>query len=341
MSKYIFANEDRPDIAAAIAGKLMGGAAKHVAPRLFPIVKTGQRAGSWYLAQLADASVVSNRTYGDALTGTHKANASKSWSTTSQETRICLTDADIEDMGGADQAILASAEGAVRPLGLKLDALAYSALATAASTPANLDPDAPFKAIADAAVKVKRYGDPILVCSESWLNAYVANTTVALHLRGLYGDRIIQDVVTGIDKALEAAGIAFGCKGILVADDAAFGTTVDTTYTTDATKAFIVGLADMGSNPLATAKTTPVLGLMPIFVPGDESEIQVETSYNSSTRVNNVDAIVWACTLTANSGAAKAVAIPGSGWVKGLAPQVTVNAPAAEAAAGSGGDGQS
>ena len=221
MSKYILRNEDRPDIAAAVAGKLMGGAAKHIAARLFPIIKTKQRDGSWYLATITDATVVSGRSYGDALTGTHKANSKKTWSTTSQETRICLTDADIEDMGGVDAAVLASAEGSVRPLALKLDNLAYAAVKTAASTPAQLNPGAPFKAIAAAAVAVKRYGEPYLVCSESWLNEYVANSIVALHLRGLYGDRIIQDIATGVDKALEAAGIAFGVKGIIIADDQA------------------------------------------------------------------------------------------------------------------------
>ena len=54
---------------------------------------------------------------------------------------------------------------------------------------------------------------------------------------------------------------------------------------------------------------------MPIFIPGDDSEIQVDTSYDSSTRVNYVDATVWADALTVNSGAAKAVAIPASGWI--------------------------
>ncbi len=318
MSKYILPNESRPDIAASINGKLIGGAAKHVAPRLFPIVKTGQRDGSWYLAEPVDATVVTSRSYGNSLSGTHKANAKKTWSTASHEARICLTDADIEDMGGIDTAVLASAEGSVLPLALKLDNLAYAAVKTAAGAAATLNPVAPFAAIADAAVKVKRYGEPYLVCSESWLNAYVSNTVVALHLRGLYGDRIIQDITTGVDKALEAAGIAFGVKGIIIADDAAFGTTEGTVYTTDATNAFVVALRDMGANPLITAKTQPVFGLMPMFVPGDEGEIQVDTAYDADSKVNYVDASVWAAALTVNAGAAKAVAIPATGWVTGL-----------------------
>ena len=340
MSKYILPNESRPDIAAALKDKLIGGAAKHVAPRLFPIVKAGQRDGSWYLAELVDASVVSGRSYGNSLSGTHKANAKKTWSTTSQETRICLTDADIEDMGGIDTAVLASAEGCVRPLALKLDNLAYLAVKTAASTPAQLSPLAPFAAIATAAVKVKRYGEPHLVCSESWLNAYVANTVVALHLRGLYGDRIIQDITTGVDKALMAAGIAFGVKGIILADDLAFGTTADSTSTTDATNAFVVALRDMGANPLITAKTQPVFGLMPVFVPGDEGEIQVDTSFDSDSKVNNVDATVWAAALTVNAGAAKAVAIPATGWVTGL-PVDTDPAPDSSASSSSSSSGSS
>ena len=321
MSKYILPNEPRADIAAAVKGTLMGGAAKHIAPRLFPVVKTGQRDGSWYLSQFVNPGVTTGRSYGNALTGTHKANAKKTWSTSSHENRVCLTDADIEDMGGLDPAVLASAEEGVRAIALKLDNLAYLAVKTAASTPADLNPAAPFKAIADAARAVKRYGDPWLVCGESWLNTYVANENVALHLRGLYGDRIFLDITTGVESVLNAVGVAFGVKGIIVGDDDAFtylSNPADTTSgAVDATNGFVVALRDMGASPLATAKVQPVFGLMPIFVPGDEGEVQVETSYDSSTRVNNVDTVVWATALTVNAGAAKAVAIPASGWYTG------------------------
>ena len=336
MSKYILPNESRADIATAIKDQLMGGAARHIAPRLFPIVKTGQRAGSWYLATFAGPSVTSGRSYGNTLSGTHKANSSKSWETARQESRVCLEDADIEDMGGIDPAVLASAEEGLRAIGVKLDNLAYLAVKTAASTPAEISPVAPFAAIADAAVKVKRYGEPYLVCGESWLNQFVKNTTVQLTLRGLYGDRIFLDITTGVESVLSAVGVAFGVKGIIVGDDAAFTYLANSADATsgvvDKTNAFVVALRDMGANPLVTAKVQPVFGLMPVFIPGDDAEVQVETSYDAGGKVNNVDATVWAAALTVNAGAAKAVAIPATGWVTGL--PVDTN-PAAESSSSS------
>ncbi len=319
MSKYILPNESRADIAAAVIPQLMGGAAKHIAPRLFPIVKTGQRAGTWYLATFAGPSVTSGRSYGNTLSGTHKSNSDKSWTTARQESRVCLEDADIEDMGGIDPAVLASAEEGVRAVSLKLDNLAYLAVKTAASTPAQLNPGAPFAAIADAAVKVKRYGEPYLVCGESWLNEFVKNALVQVTLRGLYGDRIFLDITTGAESILNAVGVAFGVKGIIVGDDAAFSylsNPADTTSVTlDKTNAFVVALREMGANPLITAKVQPVFGLMPVFIPGDAGEVQVDTSFDPDGKVNNVDATVWATALTVNAGAAKAVAIPASGWI--------------------------
>ena len=319
MSKYILPNESRADIAAAVIPQFMGGAAKHIAPRLFPIVKTGQRAGSWYLAKFAGPSVTSGRSYGTSLSGTHKANDATSWETVRQESRICLEDADIEDMGGVDPAVLASAEEGVRAVCLKIDNVAYLAVKTAASTPAELNPGAPFAAIADAAVKVKRYGEPYLVCGESWLNQFVKNALVQVTLRGLYGDRIFLDITTGAENILNAVGVAFGVKGIILGDDEAFSYLSNpadaTSVVVDKTNAFVVALRDMGSNPLLTAKVQPVFGLMPVFIPGDAGEVQVDTSYNSEDKVNNVDSTVWAKPTTVNAGAAKAVAIPASGWV--------------------------
>ncbi len=322
MSKYILPNESRPDIAAGVVSQLMGGAARHIAPRLFPIVKTGQRAGSWYLATFAGPSVTTGRSFGNTLSGTHKANSPKSWETARHESRVKLEDADIEDMGGVDPAVLASAEEGVRAVSLKLDNVAYLAAKTAASTPAELNPVAPFAAIADAAVKVKRYGEPYLFCGESWLNEFVKNALVQLTLRGLYGDRIILDITTGVESVLKAVGVAFGVKGILVGDDEAFSYLSNpadaTSVVLDKTNAFVIALRDMGANPLLTAKVQPVFGLMPVFLPGDESEVQVDTSYDSDVKVNNVDATVQAAALVVNAGACKAVAIPATGWATGF-----------------------
>lgn len=311
-------SESRPDIAAGISAKIMLGGANLVFPKIFPVHPVKDKGGNLYVATDITGSATSNRSYGNALSGTHIAASSVSYSCGKIEKRSELEDADIKDLGGVDPAVAAGARVSARAVALAMESAAAALVidSTRYSAAATINAKSPFAALMKAATAVKAYGRPYLVCSESWLNDFVSIPEVAVTLRGLFGDRVITDVVSGVETVLAAVGSHFGCKGIIVGDDAAW----KVSEKTDA--AAVVAIRDGDGDAYLNAKMAPAFGLTPVFLPdpaAPDAPFEIDTGWDNSTKVNTVDATIFAVSKVLNVGGAVVVKLPAV-----LDPPVTV-----------------
>lgn len=313
--------ESRPDLAVGIEAKVLGGAAKMLAPRLFPRFRVAERGGTIAAAKLNYGSGgVKNRAQGAALSGVRDPSKDVTYAVARYEGRTLLDDRDVKDHGGVEPAVASAARTSCYDA-LKLheaDAAALLFNATNYAAAASIVADTPFDAIARAAQAVKRYGTPKLVCSESWLADFVKIPSVAKYLLELYGHGIIGGIVAGLPDALKSAGVAFGVKELIIGDDDFWrisGTTGGTPYDyTDA--AAVVALRDeeMKVDVIATAKALPCFGFEPVFLPEKDSTLdfpfEVETTYLSETKDSAVDAALYAAPIVINAAALKLVKLP-------------------------------
>lgn len=309
--------EYRPDLAVGIEFNTLGGAAKFLAPRLFPRFAVREMGGTIAAAQVIEQNGTKNRTAGQALTGYRVASVDVTFACDHLEGRALLSDKDIKQHGSVDAAVKAGAVVAGwQAAGLfEKEAAATLFTSTRYAAATAIDASAPFEALMKGATDVKKYGEPSLVCSESWLTAFVKNPVVADVLVDLYGHRIIAGVLSGAEDALLAVGAAFSIKRILVGDDAfwAVGAGTGTDYS-DA--AAVVGLREeaMRMDPVLTAKALPCYGFAPTFLPDAESSLEfpfeVMTGYLDSTKDSYVDATLYADVCEANAAAAKLVKLP-------------------------------
>jgi hypothetical protein len=309
--------EYRPDLAVGIEFNTLGGAAKFLAPRLFPRFAVREMGGTIAAAQVIQASGVKDRTQGQALTGTRVASVDVTYSCVHYEGRSLLDDKEIKQHGGVDAAVKAGAVVSGWRAGgeYEKDAAAKVFTATRYAAATAINASAPFDALISAATDVKHYGEPSPVCSETWLRQFVKNPVVMDVLVDLYGHRIIAGVMSGAEDALLAVGAAFAIKRILVGDDAfwAVGAGTGTDYS-DA--AAVVGLREeaMRTDPLLTAKALPCYGFAPTFLPDEASTLEfpfeIMTGYLDATKDSYVDATLYANVVEANAAAAKLVKLP-------------------------------
>lgn len=313
---FIVKNESRPDLAAGLSKKALSGAAVFLAPILFPAFRVAERGGTIACAKVVRGTAVKNRSSGVALTGTRVAPVDVTYSVAKIEGRDLLDDTDVKDAGGEDAALAAAARFAGYDA-IKLyeqDAAATVFTATRYAAAASIVASAPFDALNKAALAVKDYGKPTLVCSETWLNNFVKISAVSTVLKDLFGHgwfKEIQDL-GNVNKAL---GAAFGVDGVLIGDNAfwavAGGSGGDAYDYTDA--AAVVALRDVGGDPRGTAKKLPTYGFAPTFLPEGgslEEPFEVETAYLPTVRQNAVTAVLHAVAKEINSAAATLVKLP-------------------------------
>lgn len=312
----ILHRETRPDLAVGLSQKTLGGAARMLAPILFPRFTVSERGGTIAVAQVLTSNGVKNRAQGDALTGTRAAQTDITYAVAKYEDRALLDDRDIKDHGSTDAAVNAGASIAAYGAMKKVETDAAAKLFTAARYAAAgaIESSSPFAALMDAADGVKRYGAPHLVCSEAWLNKFVKLPSVAEVLLKLYGDKIIAGVVAGVADALKAVGSHFAVVDISIGDNDFWkvGAGTGTDYS-DA--AAIVGLRpEMATDPRLTAKMLPVYGFSPVYLPESDSSLdcpfEIQTGYLDSSKDNYVDATLYADLCEANAGGAKLVKLP-------------------------------
>lgn len=309
--------ETRPDLAVGIEYDTLGGAAKFIAPRVFPRFRVSEYGGTVDCAQVVHGNGTKNRTAGNALTGTRNATTPITFSIDSYEERALISDKDIKQHGGVEPAVKGSAVVAAWGASKLYEGDAAATVFTAAryAAAAAIDSSAPFGALMDAAVAVKHYGEPSLVCSESWLNRFVKLPVVAEVLVDLYGHRVIGGVLSGAEDALLAVGSQFAVKRIIVGDDSfwAVGAGTGTDYS-DA--AAVIGLREdaMMRDPWSTLKGVPCYGFAATFLPEEESTLEcpfeITTGFLGGSRDNFVDATLYADICEANAAGAKLVKLP-------------------------------
>lgn len=286
----IFKNEERADIAVGIDRNVLGGDAKFIALRIFRPFPVTTDGGKLHLAQVVRGTGSKNRTAGTALAGTRVEKKDVSFSCDSYEDRAWFTDSDVKKFGGAETAILAGANTASYGVVKLIENDAAAIIFTDARYAAALttDTEAPFDGINKAAISVKMYGTPYLVCSETWLANFVKIKNVAQILTDLYGRGFIKEVLGAVPEAMKSLGISFGVKGIIVGDDAFW-------YLDGKTDAAaVIGMRESAADPLVSAMSEPVYGIAPVFIPFDGATIdkpfKIDTAWDTDKKRNVVDA---------------------------------------------------
>jgi hypothetical protein len=319
----IFRNEPRKDIALGLVRSVLSGAVKLIGHILFPPMTVQEKAGTFTAAQRITGTATTNRSAGTAISGTHNVQKSVTYSCDKHEHRAYVDDDDIKEFGGEDPAIASTAQVAGFAVAAKTEAAAAAKIinATNYATALAININAPFAAITTAAIAVKRYGTPVLACSEYWLNELVSSPLVAAALLKLYGDKIIQDVQSGIPAAMKALGSLFGVETVIVGDNDWWKVSG---YEDAAAVVAIRDLAGMGMNARAAIKAMPCFGVQPTFIPYEDSSLEkpfeVDTCYDPTTKANAVDVTVRAVPAVINAGGCKLVKLPAAGLVTCTTP---------------------
>lgn len=313
---YIVRNEARPDLAAGLSRKALAGAATFLAPILFPTFRVAERGGTIACAQVVRGTAVKNRSSGVALTGTRVAPVDVTYSVNKYEGRDLLDDSDVKDAGGEESALAAAAKFAGYDA-IKLyeqDAAATIFTATRYAAATSIVAATPFDALNAAAIAVKDYGRPTLVCSETWLNNFVKISAVSKVLKDLFGHGWFREIhdLGNVNRAL---GAAFGVDGVVIGDNnfwAVAGGSGGGAYDyTDA--AAVVAIRDVGGDPRGTAKKLPTYGFAPTFLPENGSldePFEVETAYLPTVRQSAVTAVLHAVPKEINASGAVLVKLP-------------------------------
>lgn len=307
-----FNTEKRPDIAVAIENDIYGGAAHYIATRVFPEVQTREKGGTIALAQrLADGGT-KGRSWNESLSGTHVAPVDVNYSTSLYEGRAFLSESDVTDLGGDDKAVAAGAKISSRGALGKAETDASDAVFTTAAVAnaVQITSADGFDGLLEAAQSVKGYGrEPVLVASESFWRKWIALPNVRETLTELYGHGIIGNAVRGLPETLESVGAAFGCARVEIGDDD-FWQKHGAGALSAAEYAAVINLpTEAQDEPLVYAKSNPVFGIAPTFIPQDGSKYEIETGYDVSTKRNIVDSTVRADFVVANDAARKCVYI--------------------------------
>lgn len=311
-----FLTETRPDIAVTLedSGTLLGGAAHYISERVFPVAVTHEKGGQIALAQrLADGGT-SGRAWDATLSGTHVAPVDVSYSCALLEGRAFLTESDVIDMNGTDNAIIGGAKVAARGALAKAETKAAAKVFTAdaISNAVEITSGDGFDGLLEAAQEVKGYGRaPRLVCSESFWRKWISLPHVRETLVELYGHGIIGNAILGHEDVLKSVGAAFSCVGVEIGDDD-YWKKNGTDALSGAEYAAVINLPeDARDEALLYAKANPVFGLSEVFIPQDGSKFEVTTSYDSLSKRDIVDATLRADFVVANDAARKCVYING------------------------------
>lgn len=305
-----FNSEKRPDIAVSIAPKTLAGAARFIAPIVFPQFSVTEAGGTISFAKVNKGKGEKDRAAGTALQGSQITPVAVSYNTAMYEDRARLTDKDVCGYANDDAAILSGAMSAAYGVISKVEEDAAAAIFTSTrySAAKAITTDDPFGGMMEAATTVKHYGTPTLVCSEFWLAKFVSIPEVRKVLVEIYGHQIVRDVINAVPEAIKACGAVFGVQQILIGDNAFWSVE----GMTDA--AAVVGIREeLGNDPRTMAKTFPAFGVTPTLIPtgGDVAHpLEIETGYDPNTKDNLVDAQLGCAITVINAAGAVLVKLP-------------------------------
>ena len=305
----IFKNESRPDLAEAIRTDYT---CEYLFPKVFPAINVYEKAGKISVATKVGVTADTNRTYSDDLTLNHYGNTPIDFSTNSYEARVAVSDEDLK-LKGDDLTVIepelanGAAEGAIG----EMEVAAATALNGAVTTPITLTTTAPLAGIAEAAYKVAPYGDPTLVCSQSFLTKLISQPAFTDPILKLFGEGVITGLIGGAEAVMQSVGGWMGLPGgILVGKDTFWKVDPEDSGETDL-PGFVVALRKEMRDPARaywTAKAKPVLGATLTFLPRDlGTPWFVDTVYLPGPRINAVDVGINAVSKVFNKDAVQAI----------------------------------
>jgi hypothetical protein len=299
----IVPNESRPDLAVGLSKKALAGAATMIAPVIFPQFTVSEKTGTIAAAQVIHGTGQKNRAKGANVTATRVEAKDVTYTVNSYEGRDILSDVDVKDAGGLDNALQAGARGAGYDAIALLERDARDELENNSDTTRLIDVDKPFDALFQCAQDVKDYGKPLLVCSESFIRKFVAIPAVSKVLVDLFGHGWFNDIrnLGNVNKAL---GAAFGVDSVVIGDDQ---------FWIDSTAAYVVGYRpEAQTDARNVVKRLPSLGFMPVFLPEENSTVDepfaVSTVYLPETKDSAVDVDLYAVPKVVNHQAIARIA---------------------------------
>lgn len=306
----IFRNESRRDLAEAIRTDYT---CDYLFPKVFPAINVYEEAGKIAVATKLGVTGDTNRSYDTDLTVNHYGNTPVDFAVNSYEARVGVTDSDLK-LKGDDLDIIqpelanAAAEAAVGDM----EIAAAAALNTAAESSVTLTTTAPLAGIAEAAYKVAPYGQPTLICSQSFLTSLISQPAFSEPILKLFGEGVITGLIGGAEAVMQSVGGWMGLPGgILVGKDIYWKEAFDAS-SPEAYPGFVVGLRPEMRDPARaywTAKAKPAFGATLTFLPRDTEGTPwfVDTVYLPGSKLNCVDVGIKAVPKVFNKEAAVAI----------------------------------
>ncbi len=306
----IIENQNRPDIAAGLDKQAIAGAATLITPKIFPSVVVGEKAGKLYAAKVITGGGQKNRTKGNAVSAARVEAVETNYSVDSYEGRDIFGDEDIKDAGGVENAIVAGARGAAYDAFKLYETDGWTTLSGAFAgnsyDPVEITTSAAFANLAEAADKVKRYGKPLLVCSETFIRDFVKIPDVRETLTTLYAHDWFKDI-RDLGTVNPGLGLALGVDSVLIGDDTMLPAEA-------ASAAYVVGYREEAKEDARNViKRLPSLGYTAQFLPEENSTVDqpfaVSQGYLPTTKDCFVDVDYWAQPVVANKEAVAKVTL--------------------------------
>ena len=313
-------NENRPDLAVGLSKKALAGASQMIAPIIFPQFTVAEKTGTIAAAQVITGGGQKNRTKGTAVTATRVESIPVTYTVNSYEGRDILSDVDVKDAGGLDNALQAGAKGAgydaIKLLEQDAKAALDTAFSAASGTYIDVASAAPFDALFEAAEDVKNYGKPLLVASETFMRKFVALPKVNEVLVDLYGHGNFFRDIRDLGNVNKALGAAFAVDAVLIGDDQFWQTHGVGSASADEL-AYVVGYREEAQTDARNVvKRLPSLGFMPTYLPEENSTMDepfaVSTVYLPDVKDSAVDVDLYAVPKVANNKAVAMVRIAAS-----------------------------
>ena len=266
----------RPDLvlAARQSQADMGG---YAFTQIFPVLPTTERAGDFSHAPANLPNTTTNvevaRANGAALTASELKTSDFAWTTARLEARSVVYDNEVPGFGGIEKADSAGGIDCVRRAFNKVEVAAYSTLFTVARIAAatELADQQIVNLFSKAAIAVRPYGQPYLVCTTNGLLKLLQIPEVRKAMFGSFTAAQVMNMLTGTDKELILSKLSplLSMKGIVI-----FDSDIVTSVASDDCIA-IVALrpeAFKGADSLLrTAKEKAVYGFTAIYIPAGAS----------------------------------------------------------------------
>lgn len=294
---YPTTNGSRPDLALAAKATQadMGG---YAFPQLFPVLATTERAGDFSYAPAnlpnSTTNVAEGRANGAALTATELKTEDFAWTTAPLEARSVIYDREVPGWGGIAQADEAGGIDCVRRAYNKVEQVAYAKTFSAARILAavSLADQQIINLFAKAAIAVRPYGQPYLVCTTNGLLKLLQIPEVRKAMFGSFTAAQVMNMLTGTDKELILSKLSplLSMKGIVIFDsDIVTGANDDCIAIVALRPEAFAG----GVSLLNTAKARAIYGFTAVYIPtGATSDMPfgVSSTADGKDKANYYDA---------------------------------------------------